>query len=140
MSQKTKAIILIVIILILTVGMGIYIFKKNKAVAPASQTMNSPQLIEQSVTSTEQLESAKQTPVQDKKESTIEGKVRSINEKQIYIELTDGSGSAINIEPTVIVRSESDDKIGNLSILKPEATVSVKVDENNNALEILIKK
>ena len=131
MSEKTKAIILIVIILGATVGFGVYFIQKNKILAPMPQAIDKPQ--------TQPIEVDK-NDTQKNQEATVEGKVRSMNEKQIYIELADGNGSAVNINASTPVRMEGDNSVSDLTVLKAQAIVSVKVNENNDAIEILIKK
>ncbi|KKQ50884.1 MAG: hypothetical protein US70_C0031G0002 [Parcubacteria group bacterium GW2011_GWD2_38_11] len=132
MTQKTKAIILVILIALATILLGIYLFQKNKMVAPTLQTTALPQNTNQQPTT--------QAQIEEKKENIVTGKLRSINATQVYIELADGKGSAININSTTPVRTEGDEQLSNLSILKSESMVSIKVDEKNNAVEILIKK
>lgn len=139
MTQKTKAIILIAIILSVTAVIGVYFFKKNKANIPAPQALITSQDTKQAQPAAGN--NVTQTQPQEKQEVLVNGKVRSLNATQIFIELADGKGSAIGITPTTPVRIEGEDNVKNLSVLKPESIVSVKVDEkSNNAIEILIKK
>ena len=130
MTQKTKAISLIAIILLITVGVIIFLTKKTVPTVQAPTTRQTQPTVKNN----------QEPQTQDKQETTISGKLRSINGKQIFVELSDGSGSAINISATTPVKTEADNKVGNLTILKTGAMVSVTVDKDNNAVEILIKK
>ena len=132
MNQKTITIIVVVIIILATLGFGrYYLSNKNKQInlPESSFELNSNVPINNPAN-----EPAKPA---EKIIKTVEGKIRSFNEKQVYLELADGKGAAINIEPNVAVKNKEKD--ANITFLKPELTVSVKVDESNNALEISIK-
>lgn len=137
MEQKNKTILLIVVAGILALSAGVYWFNFAGVKKPAAPVTFVPQTVQPTA-----VENATATPdqAQGKKGTFISGKVRSMNEKQIYIELTDGKGSAININANTPVRTEGEDAVGNLALVKGEATVNVEVDENNNAIEITIKK
>ena len=70
----------------------------------------------------------------------ISGKIRSINEKAVYIELSDGKGFAANINSKMPVITQGVTKPGTLVDLKAGQNITVKADSANNAVEILIKK
>lgn len=137
MEQKNKTILLIVVAGILVLSAGAYWFNfagVKKSAAPEAVVPQSAQ------STTVKNDSTIPDQAQGEKGTFISGKVRSMNEKQIYIELTDGKGSAININANTPVRTEGEDAVGNLALVRAEATVDVEVDENNNAIEITIKK
>ncbi len=139
MNQRIKVIILIAIIISVTILAGVYYLQRNNTIFLTPHAVNFFQdTVQTKLTVLEDTETQK--PPEEKVKLFITGKVRSMNDKQIYIELADGKGSAINIEPTVPVRIEGGNKIGNLSILKLTSMVSVKVDKKNNAVEIIIGK
>ena len=141
MNQKIKIVVLIVIVIVLIV-VGVIIFKKNN---PANVNMQTQQKATQATTPKTTVATTKkvtQATTQEKSKvaNTIVGKLRSLNEKQIYIELADGKGSAINIVPTTPVLKEGETTVKDLTSLQPNAMVSVTVDESLNAIEILVKK
>lgn len=129
MNQATKVAIISLIIILSAAGL--FFFQKNKVVLPPSDV----QVVDVPVAVTEE-----NTTVEEKNISTIEGKTKSINQTQLYLELSEGKGAAINIEASVPVQVEGEDKISNLSILEMGKMVIVQIDENNNAINVLIKK
>jgi ribosomal protein S1 len=137
MQQKTKIISVIVIILLITIGVGVYFFR-SVIFSPkvVNQKSQQPKLATQSV----EKEEPKTEEKSKESRLTVEGKVRSINATQVFIELADGSGAAINISANTPVKTEGEDRTGNLSTLKIGAMVSIDADQDNNALEILIKE
>ncbi len=134
--MKTKISIIITIV-ILTI-LGAYFFQQNKVAAPILTPNSAP------VPAPAQAPVEKSAPEAKEPEfksvTSIEGKLRSMNEKQIYIELQDGTGSAINIKPAVGVKKEGEENVGNLADLKIGDILKVEIDGNINAKEILIKK
>ena len=140
MNQKTKVIILIVLVVIAIV-LGIYLVKLNQpvsapqVVAPIQETA-SPITQPAAPAATD----GKPTTPGQASAQTIDGEFVSANAKQIYVKLADGKGAAININATTPVRLETDDTVTNLSALKVSAKVSVKINNNFDAIEILIMK
>ena len=141
MEQKTKVISLAAILIILVAGLGIYVAKKNKHTVSAPQAMSTSQEGQPVASNdlTAPAPSQAQQPQSQTQATTISGKVHSMNEKQVYLDLDGGKGSAINISATTPVHTQGSDKTGNLSILKIGASVTVSVDANNNATDIVIK-
>ncbi|MFH1428475.1 MAG: hypothetical protein ABIH39_01910 [Candidatus Margulisiibacteriota bacterium] len=97
--------------------------------------------------------SVEQTPQSDQKLSEpvsedtatdatreISGRIRSFNDKAVYIEIADGKGFAANINSETPVMTEGITEPGTLVKLKPGQNITVKVDNFNTAIEILIKK
>ncbi len=134
MNQKNKLIALIAIIAVIII-IGAYLVKQSQptAVAPQPVAPINTEAVKQVATTPVATTAVPQVPPQ-----VIAGKVRSINEKQVYIELADGKGAAVNINAATPVKSV-DGKMGNLSILKTGAAVSITVNKNTDALEISIK-
>lgn len=123
MNQKTITIIAVVVIIGATAGLGKFYFDKNNAVDSTEKNYG--------------VITKDSTKFSGEVKKVVDGKVRSLNDKQVYVELSDGSGAAINIEPGVLVKNKG--KEADITFLKPEAIVSINTDENSNALEILIK-
>lgn len=128
MKQKTKLYTIIVAIFIITLAVvGLFIAERNKQQANLSQPVigdDQPQ----------------QNNDVEKSKIFVEGKAIGMNEKKLYVELSDGKGSEINIKAETPVRIEGVEKVGNLGALKLGMTVKVSVNEKNDAIEILIKK
>ena len=140
MEQKTKVIIVIISVAIVA-GVGAYSLQRNKAVVQTPQTVTTHTDIQQPAPVAAVADnSIAQTQPQEKQEVVVEGKLRSMNEKQLYLELAGGTGSAINIVPTTPVHLEGDDKVGNLSLLKIGDMLTVTANGNNDAVNIVIKK
>ncbi len=142
MNQKTKVIILIVLVVIAIV-LGIYLIKLNQPVsAPqaAVPTQQASGLPTQPIAPTTNPTPTTVTTPGQAPAQNVDGEFVSANAKQIYVKLADGKGAAINITATTPVRLEADGTVTNLSALKANAKVSVKINENFDAIEILIKK
>ena len=99
MEQKTKVISLAAILIILVAGLGIYVAKKNKHTVSAPQAMSASQE-SQPVASNgpaalapSQVQQPQQ-PQSQTQAAAINGKVHSMNEKQVYLDLDGGKGSA----------------------------------------------
>lgn len=146
MNQKTKVVLAGGLVLLILIGLGVYLFRKPAPVStqpvnsipapiPVGMTPEIPK--DQQVVATANSE---KTPVAVVPAQVIEGEFISANDKQIYLKFADGKGAAININAKTPVSKEGDPSVKNLSSLKPKSNVSVKVNENTDALEILIKK
>ena len=123
MEQKIKLSILAALLIVIIAGSAYFIERKkikDQALQPAdsAQTAQTNQIIA----------------------DEISGKIRSINEKAVYIELEDGKGFAANINPITLVITQGVAKPGTLVDLKTGQNVAVKVDNASNVIQILIKK
>jgi hypothetical protein len=140
MTQKIKAIILILIILIATLLVVLYVY--NKKNTTNTTNIKRVELINAAVPSMVPVEkddaSKKIELVMEK--AIIEGVVNLIGEKQLQIKVANGDIGSVNISAQTPIHNEGDAKLENLSILKLNTAVVIKLDENNNALDILIKK
>ncbi len=135
MNQKTKLITLIAIVaVVIIIGAMIVSKSQPRPLTPAPQTQN-----QQATTPTTQPVANNQVTPQVPPQ-IIDGDFVSYNEKQIYVKLADGKGAAININAATPVRTEADNKIGNLSLIKKGQKLSITVNENTDAIEITIKK
>ena len=135
MKQKTKVIALIAVVVVIII-LGAILLKSNQPATPVStQNTNVTPITAATPTNQPAAVTTAQIPPQ-----VIEGQFVSANEKQIYVKLADGKGAAINISATTPVKNGTDPKIGNLSLLKKDAKLSVTVDKDTNALEITIVK
>jgi PBP1b-binding outer membrane lipoprotein LpoB len=132
MEQKTKLSILILLLVVFIVG-SVYLIQ-NKKDTPAAQTTP--------ITLPPNQKLSGITNVNTNLESTreISGKIRSINEKAVYIELADGKGFAANINPKTPVFTQGVDKTGTLIDLKAGQDVTVKAGNTGDAIQILINK
>ncbi len=70
----------------------------------------------------------------------ISGQIRSINETQLHLELSDGQGFIAKITAKTPVRAEAGGSIKSLADLKPKTAVAVEVNQDDIAQEIVIKK
>ncbi|MBU0998923.1 hypothetical protein KKG24_01250 [Patescibacteria group bacterium] len=120
MEQKTKFSILAVLVIIIIVS-GAYLFKgEESANQPSFPSENSQAL--------------------QKIDREINGKIRSINEKAVYVELEDGNGFAIGISSSTFVVTQGISDLGTLADLKEGQSITASVDVADNAIQILIKK
>lgn len=146
MNKKVTLSVIAAILVLAALGLGGYLLKKKLLSAPlpkatqVEQPKNTQSKQQEPKTETVKQDQPQEQPQPEKKETTISGKVRSINEKQLYLELADGKGAAININATTPVKNEGNEKIGNLSLLKMGAKASITVNEKSDATLIVIEK
>jgi hypothetical protein len=136
MEGKNVKIILISLVVILALAAGAYWFgfaRVKKTAPPVANSQLSPGQTQNKI------QPNNTAPVKSPAKA-FEGKVQSIREKVIYLEMTDGKTLVAKISNTVPVFSEGVEKAGNLTSLKVGATVVIGMDQQNNATQITIKK
>lgn len=139
MQQKIKLAVLAALAVAIIAG-SVYLIGRNKSKDQVLQPSNSAQTEQTNQAIPEQKPEPANTDAKPDSIREISGKIRSINETAVYIELADGKGFAANINPSIPVITQGVQKIGTLVDLKAGQNVTVKVDSVNNAIEILIKK
>lgn len=125
MQQKTKIVILALLVVGIVVAIVYLIpYKMSEDAANSQQGAQAS-------------ETAASTPNTDLE---ISGKIRSLNEKSLYIELADGTGFVVNIDSGTPVSIQGIDGPGTLADLKAGQNVTADVGAQNKASRILIKK
>jgi len=124
MEQQTKIIILAVLVAVVVAG-NVYLIQSKMSGGAAN---------------TQQITQISQTATSTKPSATREiiGKIRSFNAKAIYIELADGKGFAVGIQPQIPVMTQGAAKPGSLVDIKFGQNITATVDEKNDAVQILI--
>jgi len=140
MENKQKTIIGVILVVIFAVIVIMAVSIKKQGTNTQSMAPNNIPVEGQNLPAQNPVQAPAQVPSKDNQAIFVDGKLRSMNEKQMFIEIPNDKGLALNINPKVQVQVQGENKVQTLAVLKSGDNLSITIDKDNNVSYILIKK